>query len=211
MKRKLKQAVNLTSPYKTGVADIAFEVTVKTKNPVKLGKGLHELYDQTEQHTPKVEAPRALACKKGCSYCCHLRVDTSMPEMLHLTGWLIDNLPMEEVLEIKEKAEAKWEKTSKLSDEEIKHVRIPCPLLKNDVCVAYGARPVNCRGFYSVDLSKCIEGFQNPYKDGFNAFWAGPMMISKDLMHGHLTGLMVRKGKERQVSYLLEEALTKLL
>ncbi len=204
------KATDATSQFKTGLASQAYQVTLAVKNPVKLGGLMKEAFDSAHKHSRHPE-DHQVACKKGCALCCYLRVDTTMPEVMHLVEWIKKNLSKEQIKEIKKRALSKWNVTKGLPDEEVKNYRIACPLLFDNECISYEARPINCRGFYSVELSKCEEGFSSNHI--INSFWAHPMAISKDLMHGHSIGLSERKklSKEAVPLILLEEGLVKSL
>jgi hypothetical protein len=99
---------------------------------------LTTLYDRS---LPDAEVKR-LACRRGCGHCCHQQVLVFAPELFFLAAQIRDREGMAESLRQQTGAAAK------------------CPLLQNETCSAYAARPLNCHAFASVDVNTCISTFR---------------------------------------------------
>lgn len=77
-----------------------------------------------------------VACKSGCSYCCHISVTISSVEADAM-------------------AKASGRKAKKLSanvDDSMpqKWFRVPCPFLKKGKCSVYDERPISCRLMFNI-------------------------------------------------------------
>ena len=48
-----------------------------------------------------------------------------------------------------------------MTDQERGRAKIPCPLLVDNRCSAYGARPLECRGYNSTNVEACRQAFDN--------------------------------------------------
>lgn len=88
--------------------------------------------------------PTDIACKSGCSYCCNTWVYATAPEIFHLASSL--RAEKQDALPAAIKASARV-RLDLAVDTRLHHLS-PCPILKDDICVAYKARPAACRTAY---------------------------------------------------------------
>jgi Fe-S-cluster containining protein len=109
---------------------------------------------------PRQAADRpALACKPGCSHCCHMRVVATVPEVIALADFIAANFSAAAIEAIGMRVAETDEKTHGLSDEQWGAGRFACPLLAEDRCSVYTARPLDCRGYNSASLAACRAAF----------------------------------------------------
>lgn len=110
---------------------------------------------------PQHEEPQqmVIACEKGCSYCCHIRLTSTPLEVIALA----------ERLRAKGRADAAIEKLRSyesaiegLRPEERLVKLVPCPFLEENLCTIYLMRPSTCRSYHSYDLGRCIADFEKP-------------------------------------------------
>lgn len=113
-----------------------------------------------ERRAAKKPAPR-VDCAKGCTHCCHIRVDTSPLEVLALGHWLRRNLDEKSLAQLSERVGRAEEQTRGLSEAGRAAAGIACPLLVDQQCMAYEARPFDCQGYESTDVETCRQGLAN--------------------------------------------------
>ncbi len=112
---------------------------------------LQALYDTIDRTASQIagEYPKEVKCKKGCSDCCHAAFDVSLVEGYYLLS-VFRTLPRKlrrKALKNAQKVMKEWDEMIK-KQLDISRIRIRCPLLDdNDTCIAYAARPVNCRTY----------------------------------------------------------------
>jgi Fe-S-cluster containining protein len=96
----------------------------------------------------------ALACRKGCSWCCHHKVGVTVPEVIAIKAQL-EASPQH--LDVIKKRAAELAKDARIfSDTEKPRARIPCALLGEDgSCSVYEVRPIPCRSWLSTDVESC--------------------------------------------------------
>lgn len=99
---------------------------------------------------------KAIACRIGCSHCCHAWVSARAPEILFVKR-AIGAKQREEVRAAVEEAFAV---TGTLDVAERSKIARPCPLLRDDRCQVYGARPATCRTAVSGDAAICAIAFR---------------------------------------------------
>ena len=132
---------------------------------------------KTEKHS--------LDCKKGCSWCCTQPVFTNEWEVAYLRQFMRKRFTGDKLVEIKMKAERKNNEVSILPREQMLKNRIPCPLLIENACSVYLARPTACRIYLSMDLDSCIEEFRNPSnKTKFAKLYDFPLHVGRKMNEG---------------------------
>ncbi len=123
-------------------------------------QSFHALYDRTLAHNPP---PQPLACRQGCSYCCHSFVAASAPELFVLAEE-ISCQPQDRVDEALARIEAAHAATAGLDKASRSRLR-PCALLVENLCSVYVARPISCRAFASFSVEKCEQAFRTGSDD----------------------------------------------
>jgi Fe-S-cluster containining protein len=100
------------------------------------------------------------ACSAGCSYCCHVHVDVSAPEILALAVHLERTRTPPELDALRCRLALRARSVDPLTHEERWAARIPCALLGDDGrCSVYPARPLRCRAFHSCAVDPCRDAF----------------------------------------------------
>lgn len=98
----------------------------------------------------------ALACRKGCSHCCHLRVHVQPHEAFALAQWLRRRFSAGELAAVVRRLRENVARTIELGEEARKRASLACALLAPDgTCSAYEARPAQCRRYHSMRLATC--------------------------------------------------------
>ena len=113
---------------------------------------LHDNFRAAEQAAPK----KSLACRRGCSHCCHAWVSARAPEVL----FVMAAIPARERESVRAAVEATFALTGPLSFEERVKRPTPCPMLHDDLCRVYTARPATCRTAVSRDAAICERAFR---------------------------------------------------
>lgn len=98
-----------------------------------------------------------LACKKGCSWCCSLEVKVSPPELFWIADYLRTSMTTDAMVALRQRIAEIVGPVAKLSSYDRSVSGIPCPLLVDNACSVYEARPLACRGWNSTNESVCEE------------------------------------------------------
>jgi Fe-S-cluster containining protein len=94
--------------------------------------------------------PSKVACKPGCSWCCHERVSVSAPEVFRIVDALSGGPHAQAVLERAQRVEK-----ATADAEPGDRPPIPCPLLEEGRCLVYAVRPLLCRAANATDATPC--------------------------------------------------------
>jgi hypothetical protein len=111
--------------------------------------------------------PSPIACKEGCSWCCHVKVTVCAPEVIRIADYLRRTLGPEELSKVHQRIIDADDKTRGMTGEERRASKLVCPLLVDDRCSIYAVRPLPCSGWVSLDAEACKSEYQNtvPGKD----------------------------------------------
>jgi Fe-S-cluster containining protein len=102
----------------------------------------------------------APACSAGCSYCCHVHADATVPELLAITRYLAATWSEASIEALRARLALQTRRVEPLSDEERWVAKIPCALLDAaGRCSIHAARPLRCRAFNASDVGPCREAF----------------------------------------------------
>jgi hypothetical protein len=102
-----------------------------------------------------------LACKRGCSYCCHLRVEIRPHEAFVLSQHIRATFNAEQRSRAMARIEENLRRIAALSPEQHVRAGIPCALLEEGICSAYEGRPATCRKYHSVAAETCRNAFND--------------------------------------------------
>jgi Fe-S-cluster containining protein len=98
-----------------------------------------------------------VACKRGCAWCCYMKVEVGAPEVFRLADYLKETMTQTELNSLLSRLRVAWKITGGLPPDE--HVRsgVPCPLLdvQTNSCHGYAFRPFSCRAWNSTDVAGC--------------------------------------------------------
>ncbi len=135
------------------------------RDPAPLAKAVVTFYrriDEVIDVTVRGHAV-AVACKRGCDYCCHLRLTVQPHEAFALAAWIKRRFNAERVAEVLARLRANARATEAMGVEARKRTNMRCALLGDDgACTVYEARPAQCRRYHSTRLATCKAFFDNP-------------------------------------------------
>ena len=152
-----------------------------------------------------------LACKRGCSYCCHLRVEIRPHDAFVLAQHLRTRVDAGQRARAVARIEETLGRIAALSPEQHVRAGIPCALLEDGVCSAYEARPSTCRKYHSVSVETCRDAFNDT-----SAPLTGEIEHEQVRLAGNAVALGHAKGLEDagydatlyELHYALHRALT---
>jgi len=104
-------------------------------------------------HTPP--APRPVACKAGCPWCCYLPVGITAAEAIRIAEYLHATLPREKIGAMQEEIAELDEHTRHMDEDTRALARLPCAFLNHRMCSVYPVRPLACIAWNSCDAEAC--------------------------------------------------------
>lgn len=108
------------------------------------------------------QEPEKPACRKGCSFCCNLRVALKAHEVFRITVHVASKFSKKRRDEIMKRAQLNLSILASLSKRGQVTTNLKCPFLQDDACSIYEVRPASCRDFHSLDQAVCEHSFEHP-------------------------------------------------
>jgi Fe-S-cluster containining protein len=98
----------------------------------------------------------SIACKKGCDYCCRLKVVATEPELVIIRDYLLDT-GSEAFLEVTRESLRQFCLRTGRCKTRQENLSIKCGFLKEGNCSIYDVRPLACRAWNSIDVETCKQ------------------------------------------------------
>lgn len=155
---------------------------------LRLGRELLDLHDRSIGELEEAWSGLVLDCGPGCSSCCHVRVDVTVPEAALIAvriRRLGEPARRHVIARLRRlatrpgvKRHSWWLKNG-----------VACPLLLNDLCMVYADRPIQCRACLSTSAAACRAGLEA--RDGSHVVTLarGPRLLARALFDGVLQGM----------------------
>ena len=139
-------AADVTGAIATGQAPDATESAAQAAVDfiAQLHQGLDTVAKQARANGPQP------ACQAGCAHCCHLRVEATDPEVLHIAQHL-------QTLPSADQATTLRRLQQHAAAASVGTTRQPCSFLVHDRCTIYSVRPAACRKAHSLSAAHCAE------------------------------------------------------
>jgi hypothetical protein len=161
-------------------------------------QALDAIAGQAQDHAERIVArarelipPRPIACREGCTFCCHLRVLVTIPEVLRIAAHLRASLDSPELTALRDRIDAHRQRVAEAPG----RTRPACPLLQQDRCRVYALRPMSCRGWNSLDVLGCEAHHADPSR-GVRVPVYGPQYEVHALVQEGLSSGLTAAGLE---------------
>jgi Fe-S-cluster containining protein len=99
----------------------------------------------------------ALACHKGCSPCCTLRVTATAPEVILIARYIRWTEARTKDVNLAKRVVRADKETRGLTEARRVKLKRPCPFILQGICAIYPVRPLACRGHACYDRQACVE------------------------------------------------------
>lgn len=167
-----------------------FSKAVTEKSVPEAIYGLIHLAEELTAEYKEAEPPSsAIHCRAGCSHCCHMRIHVTAPEALVIALFIRERFSQIEIDDLRLRLVEADDITRGMTDEEHGRVGISCPLLLDDLCSVYDARPLECRGYVSMDVEACREASKD-YEAWNVPIYFSQYSIFKNVQVGLLAALV---------------------
>ncbi len=130
--------------------------------PARASRMAHAFYEGFERSMAHGPRESRVACRAGCSMCCHNLILLTAPEVFAIA----DEVARRPSATEDAAAIARAALAGKGLDRDARlERRLACPLLASDLCSIYAVRPIACRGFFSLSLEACQAVFEGQGED----------------------------------------------
>lgn len=120
-----------------------------------LNWGYREM-DRTFARTDRNVISR-VACKGGCSACCHVNLGVQAHEILIAARFIRNSFTADAIAGVIERARCHRANVTGLTEKESEKLNPTCPLLDGNNCSIYPARPEVCRAHHAFNAHLCEQ------------------------------------------------------
>ena len=103
-----------------------------------------------------------LACRAGCTWCCHFTVDVRAVEVFGILDFVAQSFTPEEKTRVYAEVRANGAALRKLGEGERVTRNLKCPFLSEARCTIYAARPQSCRNYHATNVAGCQQSYEQP-------------------------------------------------
>jgi Fe-S-cluster containining protein len=151
-----------------------------------------------------------LACKAGCSWCCHFSVDVRPVEVFSILEFMHKEFSADEQQRLRTEIEANRQVLDRLDEIQRMQHNIKCPFLTGGRCNIYAARPQTCRNYHATDSAGCQKSFEEP--DNFDiAPEYAPLVYQSGMAHVDAFSKVTQDAGYDIAAYELNAALAEAL
>jgi Fe-S-cluster containining protein len=126
---------------------------------------LQALEGSQRRHDARISAAPdfgSLACRAGCTWCCHFTVDVRAVEVFSLLDFVDRSFTSEEKARVYAEVRANSVAIRESSDEDRATRNIKCPFLDGGRCTVYRVRPQTCRNYHATSAAGCQQSYEEP-------------------------------------------------
>lgn len=124
---------------------------------------LEDAVDEAFTASPDGAATRrSIACRKGCYFCCHVNVSSTIPDAILVAATIQSGAAGRFASAVKATAT----RIAGLSAADRYRQAIPCPMLEDGACGIHEARPTACRAYLATDAGRCEASLRSAQAGG---------------------------------------------
>lgn len=128
--------------------------------------GVQRAYENSRQrHDSRIAAAPdvgTLACRTGCTWCCHFSVDVRAVEVFGIVDFVERTLTPEEKSRVYSEIRTNSAALKDMDEMERMRHNVKCPFLSEGRCSIYEARPQTCRNYHATDVAGCQASYEDP-------------------------------------------------
>jgi Fe-S-cluster containining protein len=148
-----------------------------------------------------------LACKAGCSWCCHFSVDARPVEVLNILEFMQTAFSAVEQQRLRTEIEANAQVLGQLDEMQRMLHTIKCPFLSDGRCTIYAARPQTCRNYHATSSAGCQQSYEEPDNFDIEPEYA-PLVYQSGAAHVDAFSRAMQEADYDIAAYELNSALT---
>lgn len=143
----------LTDEYERALAEI------RSAGVMRAFESSQARHDERIARAPDVGT---LACRAGCTWCCHFSVDVRAIEVFRILDVIEREFSVEQRAQLRAEVRTNSETFKNLDALERMRRNVKCPFLSADRCSIYAARPQTCRNYHATDAAGCQMSYEDP-------------------------------------------------
>lgn len=149
----------------TFVRSILTDEYERARDEIQTVGVMHALENSQQRHDARIAAAPdvgTLACRAGCTWCCHFSVDVRAVEVFSILDFVERTFTTEEKTRVYAEVRANSAALKNLGEIERMRRNVKCPFLNGGRCTIYTARPQTCRNYHATNVAGCQQSYEDP-------------------------------------------------
>ncbi len=130
-------------------------------------EGVQHAFENSQQrHDERIAAAPdvgTLACRAGCTWCCHFSVDVRAVEVFSILDFVERTFTIEEKARVYAEVRTNSAALKNLGEIERMRRNVKCPFLNEGRCTIYAVRPQTCRNYHATNVAGCQQSYEDPH------------------------------------------------
>ena len=138
------------------VRGILVQERARVRDELRQGGVLRAFAESQPRHDARIAAATdvaTLACRVGCTFCCHFTVDVRPAEVFVILDFVDRSFTPQERSRTLAAIQANAAALAGLDEEQRVTQNIRCPFLDDGRCGIYPVRPQSCRNYHATDVA----------------------------------------------------------
>ncbi len=147
------------------IRDILTQERASVDDEMRGGGVLRAFASSQRRHDARIAAAAdvgTLACRAGCTWCCHFTVDVRAAEVFRILDFVERSFTPEEKTRVYTEVRANSAVLRKLGAGERVTRNVKCPFLNEARCTVYETRPQSCRNYHATNVAGCRQSYEEP-------------------------------------------------
>jgi Fe-S-cluster containining protein len=154
--------ITLDLPFIRGILAQEYE---HARDEIRTAGVLRAFENSQQRHDLRIaSAPDVgtLACRAGCTWCCHFSVDVRAVEVFSILDFVERTFTVEEKARVYAEVRTNSTALKNLGETERMKRNVKCPFLNDGRCTIYAARPQTCRNYHATNAAGCQQSYEDP-------------------------------------------------
>jgi len=159
----------------TLVRDLLARERARARDEIADRGALQAFSSSQQRHDARIAAAPdfgTLACRAGCSWCCHFSVDVRAAEVFTILEFVEQSFTPDEKARVYAEVCVNSAALNALGESERATRNVKCPFLWEGSCTVYHVRPQTCRNYHATNVAGCRQSYEEPENLGIDPEFA---------------------------------------
>ena len=134
-------------------------IEIQTLGVLRAFENSQQRHDERIASAPDIGT---LACRAGCTWCCHYSVDVRAVEVFAILDFVERTFTAAEKARVYAEIRANSVELAGLDEFERMRRNVKCPFLRQGRCTIYAVRPQTCRNYHATSAAGCQQSYEEP-------------------------------------------------
>jgi Fe-S-cluster containining protein len=149
----------------TLIRDLLTRERAHARDEIRDLGALRALASSQQRHDARIAAApdfATLACRAGCTWCCHFSVDVRAVEVFRILEFVEQSFTADEKARVYAEIRVNSAALNAQGESQRATRNVKCPFLWQGSCTVYPVRPQTCRNYHATNVAGCQQSYEEP-------------------------------------------------